>query len=147
MAFNNASNFAIETFQLPVQNVLSGLSNQEFFCSGSILKSTVAAADHPMTTGLPSEPNLMFQRGPAFEPGADFKGTVLLNYPNRNPLMSGFILEPEKIQKQAALLRSARGPGTRRTLRLPTSVARPVPCNIPSHLQSSLSFDCARVSV
>ncbi len=63
LAFNNASGFAIDTFQLPVKNVLAGLSNQEFFCSGSILKSTVVAADHPIANGLPAEPNLMFERG------------------------------------------------------------------------------------
>ena len=111
LAFNNASGFAIDTFQLPVKNVLAGLSNQEFFCSGSILKSTVVAADHPIANGLPAEPNLMFERGPTFKPEASFKGTSILSYPDRNPLMSGFILKPEKIQKQTALLEARLGEG------------------------------------
>ena len=111
VAFNNATGFAIDTFQLPVKNVLAGLSNQEFFCAGSVLKSTVVASDHPIANGLPAEPNLMFERGPSFQPEASFKGDLILNYPNRNPLMSGYLLKPEKIQEQTALLEARLGEG------------------------------------
>ena len=112
VTFNNASRFAIEQLQLPVKNVLKDLKNTEFFCSGSILKAELTDPSHPLTTGLLTDFSLVFQRGPAFEPEPSFKGTVLVRYPkSRNPLLSGFILKPEKIQGKAAMLEVELGEG------------------------------------
>src|SRR5262249_33822341 len=38
ITFNNASLMAIESLGLPVANALEGLKNDQFFCSGSLLK-------------------------------------------------------------------------------------------------------------
>src|SRR5260370_30160580 len=62
--------------------------------------------------GLPSEPIIVFERGPAFETKAAFKGKVLAKYPkDRSPLMSGYILHPERIQDKAAAVDVAYGKG------------------------------------
>ncbi|MEE8584376.1 MAG: hypothetical protein V3T83_05935, partial [Acidobacteriota bacterium] len=114
ITFNNASLFAIEQFNLPVENVLKDLKNEEFFCSGSLLKVEFPEdSDHPILTGMPSRPAVMFQRGPAFKAKADFQGRgALASYPKeRNPLLSGYILNPEKIQGAAALMDVAFGKG------------------------------------
>jgi hypothetical protein len=112
VTFNQSSLFAIDKFNLPVENVLDGVKNTEFFCSGSLLKVELKKPDHPITMGMPVEPAVMFHRGPAFKPKPGFKGTILASYPGKtNPLLSGFILKPEKIQGKAALMEVFFGKG------------------------------------
>jgi hypothetical protein len=112
VAFNNSTPWVIEKLQLPVTNVLAGLKNEQFFCSGALLRVELKDAAHPVTAGLPAEPAVMFERGPAFDTKASFKGKVLAAYPkDRNPLASGFLLHPERIQGKAAALDVEFGKG------------------------------------
>ena len=112
VALNNSSQFIIDKFNLPVTNVLAGLKDEQFFCPGTLLKVELTDATHPVVMGLPSEPIIVFERGPAFEPKAAFKGKVLAKYAkDRSPLMSGYILHPERIQDKAAALDVSYGKG------------------------------------
>src|SRR5262249_55035464 len=99
IAFNNASNMVIDALRLPVTHIRNGLKNDQFVCSGSLLRVELRDLTHPALLGMPREPIVMFERGPAFEPKPGFQGTVLATYPkDRNPLASGFLLHPERIQ-------------------------------------------------
>lgn len=61
---------------------------------------------------MPREPIVMFERGPAFEPKSGLQGVILATYPkDRNPLASGFLLHPERIQGRAAELEVFYGGG------------------------------------
>src|SRR5438034_1886169 len=61
---------------------------------------------------MPRDPIVMFERGPAFEPKSGFQGAILATYPKeRNPLASGFLLHPERIQGKAAALEVFYGSG------------------------------------
>ena len=112
IAFNNASMMAITALGLPVSNVLAGVSNDQFFCSGSLLRVELKDLSHPALWGMQKEPYVMFERGPAFETKAGFKGTILATYPkDRNPLASGYLLHPEKIQDKIAALEVFYGDG------------------------------------
>ena len=112
VAFNNASVMAIDSLNLPVTNVLNGLKNEQFFCSGSLLHVEIRDPAHPAVWGMPREPIVMFERGPAFDTKPAFKGTVLASYPReQNPLASGFLLHPERIQGKAAALEVEYGEG------------------------------------
>ncbi|HYL72914.1 MAG TPA: M14 metallopeptidase family protein [Bryobacteraceae bacterium] len=112
IAFNNASNMAIESFALPVTNVLQGLTNEQFYCSGSLLRLELRDTNHPLVWGMPREPIVMFERGPAFDTKAGFRGTVLASYSReRNPLASGYLLHPERIQGKIAALEAFYGDG------------------------------------
>ena len=112
ITFNNASVFAVEDLGLPVKNVLAGLKDEEFFCSGSLLRVEVQDMTHSAVWGLPHDPIVMFERGPAFEPKDGFRGRVLAAYPkNQSPLMSGYLLHPERIQGKAAALEVQYGKG------------------------------------
>jgi hypothetical protein len=103
--FNNASAFAIEQLNLPVTNVLRDLKNEQFFCRGSLLHVELRDANAPGNWGLARDPIVFFETGPAFETKAGFKGTVLATYPrDRNPLASGYLLHPERIQGKIAAL-------------------------------------------
>ena len=112
IAFNNATLFAIEQFHLPVTNLLGGLTPEQFYCSGSLLRVELRDTAHAAVQGLPREPIVMFERGPAFETKSGFRGTVLASYPrDRNPLESGYLLHPERIQGKAAALEVFYGEG------------------------------------
>ncbi len=112
IAFNNASLFVIDQFHLPVTNLLGSLTAEQFYCSGSLLRVELRDAAHAAVQGLPREPIVMFERGPAFETKSGFRGAVLASYPrDRNPLESGYLLHPERIQGKAAALEVFYGEG------------------------------------
>jgi len=112
IAFNNASLMAIESLGLPVTNVLGGLNSDQFYCSGSLVRVELRDAAHPALWGMPREPIVMFERGPAFEQKSGFRGTVLASYPkDRNPLESGYLLHPERLQGKAAAMEVFYGDG------------------------------------
>jgi hypothetical protein len=112
VAFNNASQMAIDELHLPVTNILSGVTNDQFYCSGSLLRVELRDATHPAVWGMPRDPIVMFERGPAFETKSGFRGSVLASYPReRNPLESGYLLHPDRIQGKAAAVEVFVGDG------------------------------------
>jgi hypothetical protein len=112
ITFNNASVFAVDELGLPVKNVLAGLKDEEFFCSGALLRVELQDMSDTAVWGLPHDPVVMFERGPAFEVKDGFRGRVLAAYPKeQGPLMSGYLLHPEKIQGKAAALEVQYGKG------------------------------------
>jgi hypothetical protein len=112
VALNNASDAVIDLFALPVTNILKGVKSDEFFCSGALLQIQLGEASSA-TAGLPSDPIVMFERGPAFAVKDGFKGKVLASYAAQgNPLRSGVLLHPEKIAGKAAALEVQYGKGT-----------------------------------
>ncbi len=112
IAFNDASLYAIQDLGLPVKNVLAGVKAEDFYCSGSLLRVELQDTSHSAVSGLPRDPIVMFERGPAFETSDGFRGRILAVYPkNQNPLMSGYLLHPDRIQGKAAALEVQLGNG------------------------------------
>jgi hypothetical protein len=112
IAFNNASLFAIDDLGLPVKNSLTGVKDEDFFCSGCLLRVEVQDSGASAVWGLPHDPIVMFERGPAFETKDGFRGRILAAYPKeQSPLMSGYLLHPERIQGKAAALEVQYGKG------------------------------------
>lgn len=112
IAFNNATQFAIEQFGLPVVNVLGKLKQDQFYCSGSLLWTHVEQPERADTWGLPEAPAVMFENGPAFATERGFHGTILATYPdNINPLASGYLLGPQYLEGKAAALEVGYGKG------------------------------------
>ncbi len=112
VAFNESANSLIPLLSLPVTNVLEGAKPDKFFCSGALLRVELESTDRPVTYGLPGEPVVMFERGPAFVTQPGFHGAVLARYPNdSNPLESGLLLHPEAIEDKVAALEVPYGQG------------------------------------
>jgi len=112
ITFNNASRFAIEDLGLPVKNVLEGLKDEQFFCSGSLLRVEIEDMNDAAAWGLPHDPVVMFERGPAFEAKDGFRGRIIAAYPKeQSPLMSGYLLHPERIEGKAAAMEVQYGKG------------------------------------
>jgi hypothetical protein len=110
ITLGNASQFAIDRFSLPVKNIVAGLRSEEFFCSGAILRTDVK--EHPVTAGLPSQADILFERNEVFETQPGFKGSVLASYiTNRSPLRSGFLIGADKIEGKPAALDVVLGKG------------------------------------
>jgi hypothetical protein len=112
VAFNQTAATLVPLLSLPVTNVLDGVKSDKFFCSGALLRVELGAADRPVTWGLPSEPIVMFEQGPAFTTQAGFHGAVLARYPkDSDPLESGLLLHPEAIENKVAALEVPYGSG------------------------------------
>ena len=112
ITLNDASLLAIDDLGLPVKNVLAGLKDEEFFCSGSLLRVEMQDLSDAAAWGLPHDPIVMFERGPAFEVKEGFRGRVIAAYPKeQSPLMSGYLLHPERIEGKAAALEVQYGKG------------------------------------
>ncbi|HEX4005967.1 MAG TPA: M14 metallopeptidase family protein [Acidobacteriaceae bacterium] len=112
LAFNNTASTLVPLLSLPVSNVLEGLKSDKFFCSGALLRVELASTDRPVTWGLPEEPVVMFEKGPAFTTQAAFHGAVLARYPrDSNPLESGLLLHPDAIEDKVAALEVPYGEG------------------------------------
>jgi len=112
VAFNGASDAAIDALELPVTNVLRGLTSEQFFCSGALLQVELADKTSPATAGLVDKPIVMFERGPAFEVKSGFKGKILASYAAAgNPLRSGVLIHEERLQGKAAAVEVEYGKG------------------------------------
>ncbi len=103
IAFNQTSSAVIDLLGLPVTNILADVKSDQFFCSGALLRVQLKDTARPSLYGLPADPVVMFERGPAFAPKPGFEGAILATYrQGTNPLESGVLLHPEKIEGQAA---------------------------------------------
>jgi hypothetical protein len=108
----DSTDYAIEELHLPVKNVLKGLKTSEFYAPGSILRAVVAEHGKWMfgtrTAGVPAEVSVYFDRGQAFEIEEAARNAeeaaVLLGYAKHDPLESGWLLGPQKIEGKAALV-------------------------------------------
>jgi hypothetical protein len=112
VTFNNASMFAVDQLQLPVENALAGLTPAQFLCSGCLLSAHLEDAKNPLTAGVTPDVAVMFERGPAFNTKTGFKGTVLARYPReRSPLLSGYLAGADRLQGKIAALQADYGKG------------------------------------
>ena len=112
VTFDRACRFAVEELNLPVVDTLEDLETEEFFCIGSLLAAEVGDRSHPLLAGLPEEVVLMFDGGAAYETRPGFRGTRLVTYAEHgDPLRSGFLVGPDRLQGRAAALEVASGEG------------------------------------
>jgi hypothetical protein len=111
VTFNNASNFAIEKLGLPVRNVLKGVSPRDFYCPGSILRTTLDPST-PLTFGLEKDSPVWFEQSPVFELAEGANARIIARYPEtENPLLSGWILGDKLIRGKGALVEVKVGKG------------------------------------
>ena len=118
VCLEDSSLFAIEALGLPVKEVLKDLKSADFYAPGSVLRCDVPPAHilEPqwLTVGVPHEVSVYFDRSLAFEttskPG-EVPGRIVASYAKGNPLESGWLLGPEKIQGKAAIVDVPLGKG------------------------------------
>ncbi|MGA3236832.1 MAG: M14 metallopeptidase family protein [Bryobacteraceae bacterium] len=112
VTLGNATLFALDQFNLALTNVVQGVPQTQFFCSGSLLRVEIKDANHPLVAGLPASPAIMFERNPVFDTKPGFRGRVLASYvKDRNPLLSGFLIGADRIEGKAAAIDADYGKG------------------------------------
>lgn len=124
VAIDGATRFAIAQLRLPVRDALEEWTRRgrpvapeaaseqgaaEFFGPGSLLEAQVAD-DHPLVHGAEPSAAVWYDNGPGFTPTSDAV-RIPLRYPARNPLLSGWLIGPEKIQGLGALAEAPLGRG------------------------------------
>jgi hypothetical protein len=112
VAFNEASNYAIEALKLPVTNVLAGVRNTDFYAPGSLLKVEFDR-NNPLLAGYTApEQAVWFEGSPAFDITDATMATAVARYPaTGNPLLSGWLLGAPKLAGKAAMVDVKRGKG------------------------------------
>lgn len=115
VALNEASDFAIEQFDLPVRDATAGLKRTEFYAPGSILRIHLDTA-HPLARGMARDTIAWVEDSPVFElkEGAreGERVRVVARYTaEANPLLSGWLLGDEVLRGKGALVEAAVGKG------------------------------------
>ena len=115
VAIEEATELAIDLFDLPITNAVRGLSNQEFYIPGSILRLDVGNSDENIAwywnssrafdVGAPAE------RGDiaADPPSGDL--VVNASYGSGDPLLSGWVLGGDHIAGKPAIVTAKVGNG------------------------------------
>jgi len=117
----NSSDFAINSFKLPVKNALAGVSRNDFNCPGSILKVDYDTAN-PLAFGMQENGIAFFSGGRVFEimpdtlktgveDTANNRPVIVAHYPDESLLESGWIIGGDKIRGKAAVLDVPSGDG------------------------------------
>ena len=113
VALNDASDFAIEAFKLPVRDITEGLKQTEYYAPGSILRIELDNT-HPVAKGMPRESIAWVEQSPVFEFDARDADRVhvIARYPiDHDPLLSGWLLGGRKLWGKSALLEVTMGKG------------------------------------
>jgi hypothetical protein len=105
--------FAIEKLGLKLKNVVKDLKPKDFFCPGSTLKAKVCNC-HPLAYGMPEDALILLWNNQAFdilpsESNEDYK--VIVKYPERDLLQSGWLIGESKIAQKIAMLSAKCGKG------------------------------------
>ena len=110
--FDDASNFAIEEFKLPVTNVLSDLNSSEFFIPGSLIRTDVMT-NHPLAYGMQPQVAASFDNGRAFKVNDGAQGIEeVARYASKDLLMSGWAKGEDKyLANTSAMLNVNYGNG------------------------------------
>ncbi len=111
---NDATELAIDHFNLPVSNAVSRYSPNEFYIAGSILKMDYDT-DHPLAFGMPARGVAYYSRARAFQVrprgGDEEQPGVVARYPDEPLLLSGWIQGGERIRGKPAVLDVPLGEG------------------------------------
>jgi hypothetical protein len=110
VALDDANDFLVRHFDIPVGNALSGLRREDLFIPGSLIRTHVNA-DHPVGYGMATEVGAFFQDSQAFEiTGAGPE--VVARYAPADLLMSGWeVGAAEHLAGKPAVVRAPYGKG------------------------------------
>lgn len=103
LAFNKASDYAMDTFKLPVTNVLDGVKSTDFYAPGSLLAVTLDRSSPLTATMTAPVPAVWFEGSPAFDITDPSSAKAVVRYPaSGDPLLSGWLLGGAKLNGKAA---------------------------------------------
>jgi len=113
IALNGASRVLLEDFGVAISDVAPrrekdvAVDPKALYGPGAILRVAVDP-EVPLGHGLGSAASIWFQESPAFEVRA---GTIVARYADGSPLLSGWLLNGERLAGKAALVEATLGKG------------------------------------
>ncbi len=106
VTLNDACGLIFKEFQAPVSNPLEKVDRSKFFCPTSLLK--IKVNNHsPIGYGMPPEAVAMFSESLALStriPSGNWNRTVVASYPDKDILLSGWLLGENFIARKAAVV-------------------------------------------
>jgi hypothetical protein len=112
IAVETATDFAIDLFGLPIANRVDGLSAENFFIPGSILRLDVDTS-HAIGSGTAASSVAWFWRSSrAFDVQSDSGARVIARYGAGDPRISGWVLGAEHVAGQPAIVEVPVGAGS-----------------------------------
>jgi hypothetical protein len=108
-----SSDLAIEKFPIPVRNLKRGLTREQHFAPGSILRLQVDT-NHPIGFGMSEETYGFYNNSPFFALVEGFrsqKASVAARYPNTEVLASGWLKGEDLMAGRAAVVVVEMNPG------------------------------------
>ena len=113
VTLGNACDLAIEKFPIPVHNLKKGLTRDQHFAPGTILRIEVDT-QHPLGYGMDANAYGFYINSPFFsivEGFASQKTTVVARYPNTNVIASGWLKGDDLMTGRAAVVSVEMNPG------------------------------------
>ena len=111
LAFDAATEFAMEQFDLPVRNAIGGVSRNELYIPGSLIRMDVNTA-HPVAWGMQAEGAGFFQDSRAFELAQPGAAEIVASWAERDLLLSGWEIGAEEhVAGRGAVVRAPVGQG------------------------------------
>jgi hypothetical protein len=111
VAIEEATDFAIETFGLGVSSAVVGIRPQDFFVPGSIVK-LLLDAEHPIAATVGDSIHGWYWESSRSFNVRDSNLRVIATYTAPNPVVSGWILGPERLAGKPAILEATVGRGS-----------------------------------
>lgn len=99
-AWDGSAEYVNEHLELGVVNALADVPRADFYAPGSLLEVRLDTA-HPLAFGMPETCAVMFLDSPAFEPAGV---EAVATYGDGDPLLSGWLIGPERLRGKAALV-------------------------------------------
>ena len=113
VTMGNACDLAIERFPIPVRNLKKGLTRDQHFAPGAILRVEVDT-QHPIGYGVAADTYGFYINSPFFDVVDGFasqKTTVVARYPNTNVIASGWLKGEDLMAGRAAVVSIDMNPG------------------------------------
>ncbi len=118
VTLDSSGELAVNTFGLPVKDVVRGLPAEQFFCPGSLLRLELDAAN-PLAFGMSANTAAFFAFGSAFELSEPSTGSssdngvvrVVGRYAAKDVLMSGWLEGESIIAGKGAVIEARVGQG------------------------------------
>ena len=113
IALGGSCDLAIDKFPIPVRNLKRGLTHDQHFAPGTIVRIQVDNT-HPLGLGMPSDTYGFYNNSPFFalvEGFASQKASVVARYPNSDVVASGWLKGEELMAGRAAVVSIEMNPG------------------------------------
>jgi hypothetical protein len=111
VTFDAAGDFAISALDLPVRNATSGISRENLFIPGSLIRTNFDQS-HPIGFGMAEETGVFFQNSRAWEVDDEGQVDVVGRYAESDLLMSGWeVGADEYLGGMPAVVRARVGDG------------------------------------